>query len=105
MRHGFDPSTVHLLLLGMLRLEHSVTGSFEVAREESNVRPISTLQNNFLTIGNYFTVSIMNIAGALPEQNDLDDGTLHEEFNWLRPLYARRTGAVSGLFRSLSWQR
>jgi len=26
-------------------------------------------------------------AGALPEQNDLDDDTLLEEFNWLCPLY------------------
>ncbi|KAI9865353.1 MAG: hypothetical protein M1813_002242 [Trichoglossum hirsutum] len=28
-------------------------------------------------------------AGALPEQSDLDDDRLHEEFNWLRPLYVR----------------
>lgn len=28
-------------------------------------------------------------AGALPEQSDLDDDMLHEEFNWLRPLYMR----------------
>lgn len=28
-------------------------------------------------------------AGALPDQCDSDDETLHEEFNWLRPLYAR----------------
>jgi hypothetical protein len=28
-------------------------------------------------------------AGTLPEQSDLDDVMLHEEFNWLRPLYVR----------------
>ncbi|KAF2175010.1 hypothetical protein K469DRAFT_508591, partial [Zopfia rhizophila CBS 207.26] len=28
-------------------------------------------------------------AGTLPEQSDLDDDMLHEEFNWLRPLYVR----------------
>ena len=28
-------------------------------------------------------------AGTLPEQSDLDDDRLHEEFNWLRPLYVR----------------
>ena len=28
-------------------------------------------------------------AGSLPEQSDLDDDMLHEEFNWLRPLYLR----------------
>lgn len=28
-------------------------------------------------------------AGSLPEQSDLDDDMLHEEFNWLRPLYAQ----------------
>lgn len=28
-------------------------------------------------------------AGTLPEQSDLDDDMLHEEFNWLRPFYVR----------------
>lgn len=28
-------------------------------------------------------------AGTLPEQSDPDDDMLHEEFNWLRPLYVR----------------
>lgn len=28
-------------------------------------------------------------AGTLPEQSDSDDDMLHEEFNWLRPLYVR----------------
>lgn len=28
-------------------------------------------------------------AGSLPEKSDLDDDMLHEEFNWLRPLYSR----------------
>ncbi|OXV07873.1 hypothetical protein Egran_04363 [Elaphomyces granulatus] len=28
-------------------------------------------------------------AGTLPEQSDLDDEMLHEEFNWLRPFYVR----------------
>lgn len=28
-------------------------------------------------------------AGTLPKQSDLDDDMLHEEFNWLRPLYER----------------
>jgi hypothetical protein len=28
-------------------------------------------------------------AGTLPERSDLDDDMLHEEFNWLRPLYVR----------------
>lgn len=28
-------------------------------------------------------------AGTLPEQSDLDDDMLHEEFNWLHPLYVR----------------
>ena len=28
-------------------------------------------------------------AGALPEKSDLDDDGIHEEFNWLRPFYAR----------------
>ena len=28
-------------------------------------------------------------AGSLPEKSDLDDAMLHEEFNWLRPLYKR----------------
>jgi hypothetical protein len=30
-----------------------------------------------------------DIAGTLPEQSDLDDKMLHEEFDWLRPLYMR----------------
>ncbi|KAK5069398.1 hypothetical protein LTR51_008648 [Lithohypha guttulata] len=28
-------------------------------------------------------------AGSLPEKSDIDDDMLHDEFNWLRPLYAR----------------
>ena len=28
-------------------------------------------------------------VGALPEASELDDDSLHEEFNWLRPLYMR----------------
>ena len=30
-----------------------------------------------------------NKAGTLPERSDLDDNTLHEEFNWHRALYMR----------------
>jgi hypothetical protein len=36
-----------------------------------------------------FCDTYQSVAGALPERSDLDDGQLHEEINWLRPLYVK----------------
>jgi hypothetical protein len=36
-----------------------------------------------------FRDTFQDIAGYIPEEHSMDDGMLHEEFQWLRPLYER----------------
>jgi hypothetical protein len=36
-----------------------------------------------------FWDTFKDIAGYIPEKHSMDDGMLHEEFQWLRPLYER----------------